>query len=102
MSKICRLVLLLVFSMAIPSWADQPEWVAAEIRRIDLENSKVTLRHEEIPSLNMSGMTMVFTVRDKAKLSSVKVGDAVLFSVVGAEGKLVVTDIKPAEDHSGH
>jgi len=100
--KIHRDSLLLAFAVVLPLWAEPTEWVAAEVRRIDLESSKVTLRHEEIPSLKMSGMTMVFTVHDKAKLSSVKVGDAVLFAAIREEGRLVVTDMKLAEDHSAH
>ncbi len=42
--------------------AEQSEWIAAEVRNIDLENARVTLRHQEIKSLNMSAMTMGFVV----------------------------------------
>jgi Cu/Ag efflux protein CusF len=42
--------------------AEQSEWIVAEVRNIDLENARVTLRHQEIKSLNMSAMTMGFVV----------------------------------------
>lgn len=52
---------------------------AAEVRRIDLAQLKITLRHEEITHLNMPPMSMVFRVGDKAQLQNLKPGDAVRF-----------------------
>lgn len=98
--KYYELCLALIFLTIFPVQAEQIEWVAAEVQRIDRDTSKVTLRHEKIPSLNMSGMTMSFTIRDKSKLATIKVGDAVLFTVVREAGSLVVTDMKPAKDHA--
>jgi Cu/Ag efflux protein CusF len=86
----------LLIGLSSPLSADEPEWVAAEVRKIDLENSRVTLRHGEIESVNMSAMTMVFAVRDVSMLEAIKVGDAILFTVVRDQGRLVVTQIKPA------
>ena len=76
--------------------AAEPEWVAAEVRRIDLEASRVTLRHEEIKSLKMSGMTMGFAVRDVSMLEGFKEGDRVVFMVVRDNGRLVITQMKTA------
>ncbi|MEZ5607040.1 MAG: copper-binding protein [Burkholderiaceae bacterium] len=67
-----------------------------EVRKIDADNGKITLKHGEIKNLDMPGMTMVFTVRDKALLANLKPGDKVKFSVVHEGGKMVVTDIQPA------
>ncbi|WP_295542315.1 copper-binding protein [uncultured Pseudacidovorax sp.] len=67
-----------------------------EIRKIDLEAGKVTIRHGEIKHMDMPGMTMVFTAKDKALLSNIKAGDKVKFMVVYEDGKIVVTDIQPA------
>ena len=86
-------LLITVGSSAI---ADEPEWVAAEVRRIDLEASRVTLRHEEIKSLKMSGMTMGFAVRDVSMLEGFKEGDRVVFTVARDNGRLVITQIKAA------
>lgn len=89
-------LIALLISLASPLMADETEWVSAEVRKIDLETARVTLRHEEIKSINMSAMTMPFYVRDPSMLQAIKVGDAVLFSVVREQGRLVITHLKPA------
>lgn len=90
------MLVAMLLAVVSPLSAEEPEWVAAEIRRIDLENARVTLRHEDIKSLDMPAMTMVFAVRDAKMLADVKVGDAVLVTVVREEGRFVVTELKPA------
>ena len=73
------------------------EMADGEVRRINKELNKITLRHGELKALDMPPMTMVFNVRDAALLDAVKVGDKVLFSVIkDADGSFVVTAIKPA------
>jgi Cu(I)/Ag(I) efflux system protein CusF len=69
----------------------------AEVRRIDLANKKITLKHGEIKSISMPAMTMVFQVRDPALLNQVKVGDKVRIAVEKANGALVVTQMQPAQ-----
>ena len=66
-----------------------------EVKKIDADNGKVTLKHGDIKNLDMPGMTMVFTVRDKSQLAKLKPGDKVQFVVVQEGGKMVVTDIQP-------
>jgi Cu/Ag efflux protein CusF len=44
----------------------------------------------------MPPMTMVFEVSDKAMLDSVKAGDKVKFKVISKDGKMIVTEMKPA------
>jgi len=63
---------------------------------VDLDNGKVTIKHGDIKHLDMPGMTMVFTAKDKGLLSNLKPGDKVKFMVVNEGGKMVVTDIRPA------
>ena len=67
-----------------------------EVRKIDLEAGKVTLKHANIKSLDMPGMTMVFVVKDKALLGKLKTGDKVKFKAVNDSGKFTVTEIQPA------
>src|SRR5688500_17692007 len=50
-----------------------------EVRKIDIEAKKLTLKHSEIKNLGMPGMTMVFQVKDPAMLEKVKTGDKVRF-----------------------
>lgn len=67
----------------------------AEVRKIDMEGSKITLKHADIKSLDMPGMTMVFVVKDKAMLDKLKAGDKVRFKAINDAGKFTVTDIQP-------
>lgn len=71
--------------------------VDAEIRKIDLENKKVTLKHGEIKNLDMPGMTMVFQVKDAAMLEKVKAGDKVKFTADKVNGAFTVLTIEPAK-----
>jgi len=67
----------------------------AEVRRIDREGRRLTLRHGEIAGLDMPAMTMVFDVQDPALLDGLAVGDKVDFQLVERDGRLVVTGIAP-------
>jgi Cu/Ag efflux protein CusF len=51
-----------------------------EIRKVDVDNKKITIKHGEIKSLDMPGMTMVFGVKDEALLGKLKVGDKIRFT----------------------
>ncbi|MGB3068410.1 MAG: copper-binding protein [Ottowia sp.] len=77
--------------------SQQMSMTDGEIRKVDLDNGKVTIKHGEIKHMDMPGMTMVFTARDKSLLSNVKPGDKVKFMVVHENGKMIVTDIQPAQ-----
>jgi Cu/Ag efflux protein CusF len=65
-----------------------------EVRKVDKEASKVTLKHGEIKSLDMPAMTMVFVVKDKAMLDSIKAGDKVRFKATNDAGKFTITEIQ--------
>ena len=67
-----------------------------EVRKIDIEAGKVTLKHGDIKNLDMPGMTMVFVVKDKAMLDKLKAGDKVKFRAINDAGKFTVTEIQPA------
>lgn len=67
------------------------------IRKIDIENGKITIKHGEIRNLEMPGMTMVFQVKEPALLDKVKTGDKVKFKAEKAGSALVVTDILPVK-----
>ena len=69
----------------------------AEIRKIDLENKKVTLKHGEIKNLDMPSMTMVFQVKDTAMLEKVKAGDKVKFTADKVNGSFTVLSIEVAK-----
>lgn len=73
------------------------ELAEGEVRRVDRNSGKLTLRHGEIKQLSMPPMTMVFEVKDKAILDSLKPGDKVKFRAIDENGKLTVTEIRPAQ-----
>jgi Cu(I)/Ag(I) efflux system protein CusF len=69
-----------------------------EVRRVDRDAQKITLRHGPLPNLGMSeGMTMVFRVTDPTMLEDVKAGDKVRFSAERVGGQYTVTEIVPAK-----
>lgn len=73
------------------------DMVDGEVRKVDKDARKITLRHSEIKNLNMPGMTMVFQVKDPAMLDKVKTGDKVKFKAENAGGTLTVTEIETAK-----
>jgi Cu(I)/Ag(I) efflux system periplasmic protein CusF len=66
-----------------------------EVRKVDKEAGKVTLKHGEIKNLEMPGMTMVFQVKDTALLEKVKAGDKVNFTADKVNGAYTVLSIEP-------
>ena len=68
----------------------------AEVRKIDLSASKITLKHGEIKNLDMPPMSMVFQVNDRALLAQVKVGDKVKFTAEKVNGTYTVLTLQPA------
>ncbi len=54
-----------------------PKPVAAEVRKVDLDTGKITLKHDDINNLGMVAMTMTFAVKDRASLKNFKAGDNV-------------------------
>ena len=65
-----------------------------EVRKVDLEQGKVTLRHGPLVNLDMPAMTMVFTVADPKLLDGLKQGDKVRFTADKKDGTFIVTGIE--------
>ncbi len=63
----------------------------AEVRKVDRDAKKVTLKHGPIKNLDMPGMTMVFQVKDAALLDKFIVGDKIMFTAEQQQGAFVVT-----------
>ena len=73
------------------------DYAEGEVRRIDKEAGKITLKHGPIANLDMTGMSMVFRAKDPAMLDQVKVGDKVRFKADKIQGALTITEIRPAK-----
>jgi Cu(I)/Ag(I) efflux system protein CusF len=82
-------------SPANPQKAAAPtDFTEGEVRTVNKDAGKITLKHGEIKNLDMPGMTMVFGVKDKSLLDKVQTGDKVKFKAVSESGKLIVTEIQ--------
>lgn len=70
------------------------EMTDAEVRKVDRDTGKLTLKHADIKSLDMPAMTMVFQVRNKAMLDKLQPGTRIQFKAANEGGKFVVTELK--------
>jgi Cu(I)/Ag(I) efflux system protein CusF len=73
------------------------QFADGEVRKVDKDAKKLTIRHGRIPNLDMPPMTMVFQVKDPAMLDQVKTGDKIRFSAERVGGALTVTVLEPAK-----
>ncbi len=71
--------------------------VEGEVRKIDKEAGKITMRHGEIKNLNMAAMTMVLRVEDPAMLDQVNVGDKVKFAADRVNGAVTIVQMQKAQ-----
>lgn len=84
-SALLVLALSSILPPAAPAIADnhQPAgtlpMAEAEVRKIDMDAKKITLRHGPIENLGMPPMTMVFQVSDPTMLKKVNPGDKIRF-----------------------
>ncbi|WP_420997968.1 copper-binding protein [Cupriavidus sp. 30B13] len=74
--------------------AQPPHPVPAEIRKIDLQSGKVTLKHGPIENLGMPAMTMAFPAKDRASLKDFKEGDSVSATFDKIDGRPTVVDMQ--------
>ena len=68
-----------------------------EVRKVDKDAKKITIKHGPLTKLDMPAMTMVFQVKDPAMLERVKVGDKIKFHAEKVGGAFTVTKIEPAK-----
>ena len=68
-----------------------------EIRKVDKDAKKITIKHGPLNNLDMPPMTMVFQVKDAAMLGQVKAGDKVRFTAEKIGGQYTVTALEPAK-----
>lgn len=105
MQRVLALAIALSVTGTVPTvWANHHEheahasqtsgMVKGEIRRIDTENRKLTIRHEAIPDVDMAAMTMAFRVADTISIDQLKTGDKIRFALGKVEGKWLVVAIE--------
>lgn len=74
-----------------------PTMVDGEIRKVDKDAAKLTIKHAALTNLGMPPMTMVFKVQDQAMLGQVAAGDKVRFAADKVGGALTVTALENAK-----
>lgn len=65
-----------------------------EVKKINKETGKLTIKHGELKNLGMAAMTMAFRVQDAAMLEQVKVGNKIGFIAERIGGQLMVTKLE--------
>jgi Cu/Ag efflux protein CusF len=96
MKNFISAALLATAALAALAQATPKDLTEGEVRKIDKDAQKITLKHGPIKNLDMPGMTMVFQVRDAALLSKLAPGDKILFSAEQQQGAYVMTGAEKA------
>ena len=78
--------------MVTGAWA--AEFTRGVVKKVDVKAKKVTVIHEELKSLEMPAMTMVFRTANDEMLASLKDGQNIEFVADRVNGKLTITEIK--------
>ena len=73
------------------------EMTDGEVKKVDKDAGKVTIKHGEIKNLEMPPMTMVFRVKDGAMLEQLKVGDKIKFEAEKIGGAYTVKKLEVAK-----
>jgi Cu(I)/Ag(I) efflux system periplasmic protein CusF len=96
--KFARIVSLAAIAAAVfAAHAQTAPQSDGEVRKIDREQGKVTLRHGPLANLEMPAMTMVFKAADPKLLDRLKEGDKVKFTAEKVNGAFTVTAIQLAQ-----
>ena len=65
------------------------------VKKINAASGSIKLKHADIPNLEMSAMTMGFSVKDAAMLDGLTEGDHVMFQAIAEEGgKFIIVSMK--------
>lgn len=80
-----------VIALATVSVWAQP--VDAEVRKVDKDAKKITLKHGPIKNLDMPAMSMAYQVKDPSYLDKVKAGDLVVFTADKVNGAYTITSL---------
>ena len=74
--------------------AELAAWTLGEVKKVDVAQKKITIKHEDIKSLQMPGMTMIFHVKSTKLLEGLSADDPVKFMATQEGGRYFVTDIQ--------
>ena len=94
MKNLKSITLAAVVSLAFAGSALADEFVKGKVKKVNEKNGKVTVIHEEIPSLEMPAMTMVFRTAEDQMAEKLEPGQEIEFVAERVDGKLTITKIK--------
>ena len=73
----------------------QDATITGEVKKIDEGSGSITLKQGPAPSLGFKeDMTLTYSVKDRAMLKQVKVGDAVKFEAESGDSGFTITRIQ--------
>ncbi|HUW28621.1 MAG TPA: copper-binding protein [Sulfuriferula sp.] len=76
--------------------------IDGEVKKVNKDAGKLTIKHGPITNLGMPAMTMVFRVKNPALLDKVKSGDKIRFTADTINGALTVMHLEPAGEPPGN
>lgn len=81
---------------AMPMRAASGALADGEVRKVDREAGKITLRHGPLPSMGIPAMTMVYDVKDASALEHFSAGDKVKYAAEKTDSGYTITRIERA------
>lgn len=73
---------------------DERQWIAAEIKVIDIAAGKLTIFHGPIPIVDLPSTTVSFLLRDLEDIAKYEVGDHVLIRIADDGGVITIVQIR--------
>lgn len=92
MRSLPLLAALTLATLNVHAQSEAPK-VDGEIRKIDAAAGKLTIRHGDIPNLQMSGMSMVFKASPEI-VGRMREGEKIRFTADRVDGALTVTSVE--------
>lgn len=107
--KLSLSTLLATLFLALPAWADvghishdnamvhaamTTTLSEGQVKKIDKDQGKLTIKHGPLENLGMPAMTMVFRVQDASWLDRVKPDNRIRFLAEKVNGALTVTTLE--------
>jgi Cu/Ag efflux protein CusF len=86
-----------IYAAAAAERAQSAPLSSGEVRKVDRDQGKLTIRHGPIANLDMPAMTMVFRVKDPALLNQVKEGDKISFIAEKIDGAIMIMELQPIQ-----
>ena len=87
-------IIATIAALSAPSIAWAADYTNGMIKKLDVKQNKITIKHEELKNLGMPGMTMVFAKGEKVDLTKLKEGQKIQFIADRVNGQLTVVEVK--------